>query len=127
MKQLISLALAAAGVTSVWADSLFKDPIIAVSPRHIDFGSVPLKTSVTNSFVLENWGGGKLVGKATVAKPFKIISGATYRLGPSDAQVITIVYTPSGAPLDTNVVKFSGGAGAVAPVTGKPAIKPSDR
>ena len=127
MKKLISFALAATGVTAVWAGSLFKDPIIVVTPRHIDFGSVPLKSSVTNSFLLENWGGGTLVGKATVPKPFKIISGANYRLGRSDAQVITVVYTPSGAPLDTNIVKFSGGAGAVAPVTGKAAANPADR
>ena len=105
------------------ADSLFKDPVISISPRLIDFGSIPMKITRTNSFLVENWGGGKLVGKATVPKPFKIISGASYRLGPADAQVVTITYTPSGAALDTNVVKFTGGNGALIPVTGsaKPA------
>jgi hypothetical protein len=110
--------LASAPSTSV-AGTLFTTPIINVSPRTIDFGVVPMKTSVTNTFLIENWGGGKLVGKATVPRPFRIISGGTYRLGPSDAQVITITYTPSGALLDTNVVKFTGGAGLLAPVLGK--------
>ena len=115
--------LASAPSTSL-AGTLFTTPIINVSPRTIDFGVVPLKTSVTNTFLIENWGGGKLVGKATVPRPFKIISGGTYRLGPSDAQVITITYTPSGALMDTNVVKFTGGAGALAPVIGKTLSSP---
>lgn len=127
MKRLFGFALAVACCSTALADTLFKDPIISLTPRHIDFGTVPLKTTVTNTFLLQNWGGGKLIGKATVRRPFKIISGANYRLGPSDAQVITIIYTPSGAALDTNVVKFTGGAGALAPVVGRPAGNPADR
>lgn len=102
------------------ADSLFTTPVLQVSPRSIDFGSVPVKTTVTKSFVVENWGGGTLVGKATVPKPFKVVSGGSYRLGRSDAQVVTISYTPTSALQDTNVVKFTGGTGALAPVMGKP-------
>jgi hypothetical protein len=102
------------------AGTLFKDPVIAISPRSINFGTVPMKSTVTNTFLIENWGGGKLVGKATVAPPFKILSGGTYRLGRSDAQVLTITYTPSGAPLDTNIVIFTGGAGTIGRVVGKP-------
>jgi hypothetical protein len=124
MKWLVALAVAAAGVPLLHADSLFKDPIISVSPRSIDFGSVPLKTTVTNTVLVENWGGGKLVGKVTVPKPFKIISGASYRLGPADAQIVTIIYTPGSAAFDTNVVKFTGGAGALVPVTGRKAPAP---
>ena len=100
-------------------DSLFTMPIISVSPRHIEFGAVPLKGSITNTVVVENWGGGKLVGKATVARPFKILSGASYKLSPGDAQIVTISYTPSGAAGDTNVVKFTGGGGATVPVSGQ--------
>ena len=98
-----TLATLASGSSISCAGTLFTSPIIAVSPRTVDFGAVPVKTTVTNTILIENWGGGKLVGKATVAPPFKIISGGTYRLGPSDAQVITVSYTPSGALLDTNV------------------------
>jgi hypothetical protein len=105
------------------ADSLFKDPVISVSPKSLDFGSVPVKTTVTNSVLVENWGGGRLVGKVTVARPFKIISGGTYRLGAADAQVVMIAYTPSGQALDTNVLKFTGGGGTVVPVVGKSAAK----
>jgi hypothetical protein len=110
------------GLSAGAADSLFKDPIISVSPRSIDFGQVSSTDTVTNSLLVENWGGGKLVGKATVARPFKILSGASYRLRPADAQIVTITYKPTGAALDTNVVKFTGGGGAVIPVIGR-AIK----
>ena len=101
------------------ADSLFKDPVISITPRTLDFGNVAAKTTVTNSFLVENWGGGKLVGKATVPRPFKILSGGSYRLGTADAQVVTISYTPTDAALDTNVVKFTGGGGATVRVVGK--------
>jgi hypothetical protein len=81
---------------------------------------VSLKTTVRTNILVQNYGGGKLVGKATVAKPFKILSGGTYRLGPADAQVVTISYTPSAGLLDSNVVKFTGAAGGLVPVVGKP-------
>ena len=114
-------ALAMGWLAAADGDSLFTTPIIAISPHQIEFGAVPLKGSATNSFVVENWGGGKLIGKATVPRPFKILSGESYQLSPGDAQIVTISYTPSGSPVDTNVVNFTGGGGAIAPVTGKPA------
>lgn len=110
-------------LSSSGADSLFTTPIISVKPFAMDFGTVPVKTSVTNSIVVENWGGGKLVGKVTVARPFKILSGGTYKLSASDAQVVTVSYTPSGADLDTNFLKFTGGGGALVPISGRAAVK----
>jgi hypothetical protein len=121
MKRLVTAAsgvILASSLSGACAGSLFKDPVLAVSPHSINFGAVPFKSSVTNTFLVENWGGGKLVGKATVPPPFRILSGAKYRLGSSDVQVVTISYTPSGAPMDTNWVKFSGGSGTTVPVVG---------
>lgn len=122
--ELLALCLGCSYVVA--ADSLFKEPVISVTPRTLDFGSVPVKTTVTNSVLVENWGGGKLIGKVTVAKPFKILSGGTYKLGAADAQVVTLTYTPSGRSLDTNVMKFTGGGGALIPVVGK-SVEPKDR
>ena len=112
------------GCLSAAGGTLFTNPFIHVTPGAIDFGAVPLKQSATNTFLVENWGGGKLVGKATVPSPFKIISGGTYRLGPNDAQVVTVSYTPTGALLDTNAVTFTGGAGLSAGVCGRSAGPP---
>jgi hypothetical protein len=122
MKRLIIaavLAMAPGFGLAAEHDTLFKTPIIEVSPRHIDFGAVKWKESVTNSLVVANWGGGKMIGKASVKAPFKILSGGSYRLGPDDIQIVTVSYTPSGAPLDTNAIKFTGGGAALVPVTGK--------
>jgi hypothetical protein len=57
---------------------------------------------------VENVGSGILVGKATVPPPFKILSGGTYKLERNAAQVVTIVYTPNGAPTNSQTVKFFG-------------------
>ncbi len=62
------------------------------------------------------------MGTATVPAPFKIIPGGDYALGARAAQVITVTYTPSGAATDTETVKFTGGGGAEAIVTGKLAV-----
>ncbi len=114
-------ATCAAGLTVslVTAGTLFTTPVIKLTPQVLDFGGVHYKSTVTNTVVLENWGGGKLIGKATVPRPFKVISGGSYRLGPNDAQVVTITYTPTGFGVDSNVIKFTGASGALLPVIGK--------
>ena len=122
MKRSIMTVIATFGLAWFAAragESLFTTPIIEISPHGIDFGAVPWKQTVRTNFVVENWGGGSLVGKASVKAPFKILSGGSYQLRPGDAQIVTVSYMPTGAPLDTNVVKFTGGGGALVPITGK--------
>jgi hypothetical protein len=106
------------------ADTLFTAPFIVVSPATLDFGALRLKESATNVFLVENVGSGTLVGKASVPPPFKILSGDTYKLKRNEAQVVTVIYTPNGAPTNTQVVKFTGGASEVrATVTGRLSTK----
>jgi hypothetical protein len=107
------LALAGAFLFLNWlcraqAGTLFTSPFIFVYPPTLDFGAVPRNESATNSLVVENVGSGVLVGKATVAPPFRILSGGTYKLERNAAQVVTIVYTPDGAPTNVQMVTFSG-------------------
>jgi len=75
---------------------------------------------MTNTFLIENAGGGKLIGKATVNPPFKVIDGGSYTLRENEAQVVTVVYVPKEPGTVTNLVKFTGGSGAQATVIGKP-------
>ena len=93
--------------------------IILVSPTRLNFGTVPLGKSITNTFLVENFGHGKLVGTASVPGPFKIISGEKYSLKEKEVQIVTVVYTPTRPRIDKAVVKFSGGNGAKAMVMGK--------
>jgi len=95
-----------------------------VSPKKIDFGDLRLKESATNSFLVENVGSGTLEGTAKVPPPFKIQSGASYKVPRNGAQVVTVVYTPDGSPTNTQVVTFTGGTSEVtATVTGRLSTK----
>jgi hypothetical protein len=106
------------------AGTLFTSPFIVVSPTTVDFGLLRIKQSATNSILVENVGSGTLVGTAKVPPPFKILSGANYKLRRNEAQVVTIVYTPDGARTNTQIVTFTGGASEVsATVTGRLSTK----
>jgi hypothetical protein len=106
------------------AATLFTVPVMVVTPTQIDFGAVAQSTTVTNSFLVENAGGGTLVGTATVPPPFKILSDGTYSLRPGEIQVLTITYTPSGGSNDIQVVTFTGANPANAKVQGRLAASP---
>jgi hypothetical protein len=110
----------------VQAGTLFTNAVMVVTPTTLDFGRVATNTSATSTFLIENMGSAKLVGTATVAPPFKILSGGEYSLRENDAQIITVTYKPTGAASDTRTVYFTGGTGAKATVTGKPALFPPD-
>ena len=107
------------------ADTLFTTPVLYVKPQTLDFGKVAAKATATNTFLVENMGKGRLIGTATVPAPFKVLSGGKYRLGENEAQIVTVIYTPSGAAADTQTVKFTGGGGAKARLTGKLAASAS--
>ena len=116
-------AAAAPGLTP--AETLFTSPIAFVSPTTVNFGVVHEGEFATNSVVIENVGRGKLIGTATVEPPFRILSGANYKLDRSAAQVVAIVYTPSGIPTNTARLKFSGAANEVsATLVGRLSSKP---
>jgi len=127
MKKLLALAggvllLGVPGIAT--AGTLFTNPVIYLAPMVLDFGPVTSNTTATASFVVENMGVGKLVGTATVRAPFKIVAGGSYALSENEAQVVTITYTPRGTAPDSQTVKFTGGGGAKATVTGTPVPAP---
>ncbi len=101
------------------------NPIIVVSPKMLDFGPVPAGKSATNTFLVENMGHGKLVGRASVPSPFKVVSGETYALSETDVQVVTVTFTPGRALTNTATVTFTGGGGTKAKVFGE-SIPPRD-
>jgi hypothetical protein len=101
------------------AATLFTVPVMIVTPTNLDFGTVTEQTTATNSFLVENAGGGTLVGKVTVAAPFKIISGDTYSLKSGEIQIVTITYSPSEAEKDVQTAEFSGAKPVTAKVIGK--------
>ena len=130
MKRLLNLAGCVFVLGLPWvaeAGTLFTNPVIFVRPSTLEFGPVASDTTATNTFLVENMGSSKLVGTATVAAPFKILSGGDYTLRKNEAQVVTVIYTPTGAATDTETAKFTGGGGAEATVTGKLALPRSKK
>jgi hypothetical protein len=106
------------------ADTLFTNPVIVVTPTTLDFGRVATNTNATKAFLVENFGSGRLVGTATVAAPFKILSGGHYNLKENEAQLVTVIYKPTCTAPDAQTVQFTGAGGAKATVTGKPTAPP---
>lgn len=96
------------------------NPIISVSPGSLSFGPVAANSSATNSFTVQNVGGGTLAGTATVPQPFSVVSGSAYSLGPSQSQTVLVSFTPStNASANSQTVTFTGGGGASATVNGQ--------
>jgi hypothetical protein len=105
---------------SLRAGTLFTNPVIVVSPAMLKFGAADPHRTLTNTFLVENAGGGKLVGRVKVKPPFRVIDGRSYALRENEAQVVTIVYAPKSPETVTNTVEFTGGSGATATVVGSP-------
>lgn len=98
------------------------NPVISVSTRTLNFGPVAAGGSATNTFTVQNAGGGTLSGPVAVASVstnfLTILSGGTYSLGAGQSQIVTVRYSPTGAPTDSGSIMCSGGAGAQVSVTG---------
>ncbi len=109
-----TIAAGAPGFSSVPKQSTFAltNAVILVSPTALDFGSVPVGNSTTNTFLVENIGRGRLIGAASVPAPFEIISGSNYDLREKEIQVVTVAYTPRRVRTNTATVTFTGGGGA---------------
>ncbi len=92
---------------------------IRVTPASLDFGEVPVGSSATGTFTVQNIGGGNLAGNASVsAGPFTIVSGGSYNLAAGASQSVTVRYSPPSGGTHNGVVTFTGGGGATRPVSG---------
>ncbi len=103
------------------------NPVIAVCPRILDFGSVPVGSTNELSFSVENVGAGILTGAANISGPFRILGGSPYALKHPQTGVITVQYTPNSTGIHMAVVHLTGGDGAVVTVMGSvaPGLPPS--
>ncbi len=93
-------------------------PGIEVTPASQDFGTIRVGLITDGTFTVQNTGGGTLSGIASVPSPFAIVSGSPYSLGAGETRVVTVRYSPTAAATDSADVTFTGGGGAVRPVTG---------
>ena len=99
---------------------------IFVSPMTINYGPVPAGTTVTNSFNVQNIGGGTLTGTASVSPPYNVVSGGTYSLASGQTNAVMVSYSPNGSPTNSTTVNFtaSSGSGTNAIVVGSVLMPP---
>jgi len=99
--------------------------VISVSPMNINFGTIPTNQVSSQTFSVQNNGGGVLTGAATVAAPFSITNGS-YSLGAGQSQLISIQFAPNTTGAVTNAVTFTvtGGTGTNAMVYGIGSVNP---
>jgi len=83
--------------------------VMQVMPGNINFGSMNVGMSATNSFTVENVGGSTLTGTATVTSPFSIVSGAGYNLAANQSQTIAVAFSPTSAGSYNQTVVLAGG------------------
>ena len=108
--------------------SISTNPVISVTPMSLTFGAVPETKVVTNFITVQNVGGGKLAGTATLgstSSDFSIVSGQTYSLDANQSAQVGIRYAPTKAA-DSVTVIFSGGGQATASVSGQMQVAMSE-
>jgi hypothetical protein len=94
------------------------NPVLSVTPASQNFGTIATGATATQTFTVQNTGGGTLTGTASVAAPFSVLSPANYSLTNNQTQIITVEYSPTVAGTNTQNVAFSGAGGATVSVTG---------
>jgi len=97
---------------------LISTPMISLTPSSYNFGTVAIGTTVETNFTVQNIGGGTLSGSATTSSPFAIVSGGSYSLGAGGSQTVTVRFSPSSAGSFNKNVTFTGGGGAIVPLSG---------
>ncbi|HZR19660.1 MAG TPA: choice-of-anchor D domain-containing protein [Verrucomicrobiae bacterium] len=94
------------------------NPVISVNPISVDFGIVAAGSTADQSVTVKNVGSGILSGAVSAGAPFSIVSGASYTLGATQSQTVTIRYSPTVGGTNSQNLSFSGGGGAILPLTG---------
>jgi hypothetical protein len=94
---------------------------ISISPRNLDFGSVPVGNSNELSFMVRNAGARLLSVGASVSPPFNLLGGSTFVLKPGQSQVITVQYAPKSPGMHMTVVHLTGADAASVTVMGSAA------
>jgi hypothetical protein len=94
------------------------NPIISLSQSSLSFGSATVGTTNLLTITVQNVGAGTLAGTASVAAPFRIVSGSPYSLGPNQSQTVTISFIPVAAGTTNGTASFTGGGNATATISG---------
>jgi len=99
-------------------------PVLAVSPSILDFGLAGVGRPKDLMLTVQNKGGGKLAGTATVTAPF-VISDNQYSLRSGQSKALRVRYMPTAQGTNSGSVVFSGEKSVTVAVTGVARTPPS--
>src|SRR4029077_20877291 len=82
---------------------------IAVTPTTtVNFGSVNIGSSGTQTFTVQSTRSGTITGTASVPAPFSIVSGSPFTLvGSGTTATVTVRFTPTGTAAASTNVNFA--------------------
>jgi hypothetical protein len=92
------------------------NPAVSVNPGSLIFASIPVSSSATQSFTVQNIGGGTLTGTASVSAPFSIVGAASYSLGSNASTTLNVRYAPTQAGNNNGTVSLTGNQSTTLPV-----------
>jgi hypothetical protein len=72
-------------------------PLVMVTPTSVGFGTTIVGNYIRRSFVVWNYGGGRLRGTVTTNAPFGIIAGGSFDLAPGEPQTVVVYFNPTAA------------------------------
>jgi hypothetical protein len=103
------------------------NPVLSVTPTNLDFGIIGVGRAKNLSVVIQNLGGGTLVGSATnsAGGVFSVVSGGTYALTNNQSQTVTIRYSPMEVGNFSQNVSFTGGGNLSIKAHGRAGIPPA--
>ena len=99
-------------------------PVLAVSPSILDFGLVGVGRTKDLTLTVQNVGGGKFTGTATVTAPFAVDDNH-YSLRSGQSKSLRVRYMPTAEGTDSRSVVFSGEMAVTVAVTGVARTPPS--
>jgi len=94
-------------------------PLLAVNPTNLNFGTLIVDQTSTQTVRVANLGGVSLSGTVAASLPFSIQSGNPYTISPGETGQVTVVFSPSSAGNFNNSLVFqSNGGNSTNSVTG---------
>jgi len=94
------------------------NPAVSVNPGSLIFPAIAVSTSATQTFAVQNIGGGTLTGTASATAPFSIIGAASYTLGSNASTTINVRYAPTQAGVNGGTVSLTGNQSTTVPLSG---------
>src|SRR5262249_11135 len=87
-------------------------PNLVISPTNLDFGTLIIGQSATQTIQVINTGGMPLNGTVAANQPFAITFGSPFSVNPGQTGQVAVVFTPSASGNFSDAIVFSSNGGS---------------